>query len=1311
MTTLPLPLGWCQRWTDRKHSWRHRDQGGFDRRRYDWSVLEETARGFVERHHYSGSFPAARLSLGMHDRSGRLVGVAVLAVPVRAEVLTGPFPDLAPYRESVELGRFVLLDEVPANGETWFLARVFEHLRAATEVRGVVAFSDPIPAGHHRGAGGDAGHWGTDRGDGSVGNGSYAVNLRRRDRRLPDSRYKYLYERLGDHDFQQLVAALLTDKFPGFVPLPLRQADGGRDGIRRTVDRQILVYQVKWSLTGKERDPVGWLDKTVRDETTALRRLAADGVRHYTLVTNVPSTARRGTGTFDRLNKRLDEHARSLGFTTMECIWREALNGWVDNAPTETKWAYADMLAGWDLVRYLVAEHAETGKDHDLRRLVRNVAATQWSTDELVKFNQSDVDRERVVDLFVDVTADRVVTTSRTRPGRPLGGVGGAAHHLITTEVPLTLVRGAPGQGKSTLSQYLCQAHRAAFVPRELVPPTLTQAQQPRFPLRFDLSDYARWLVGIDIWAPPDEVQRRQRTRRPGKQATIECFIADLMSHDGGGVDVSADDVHDLFTRVPSLVVLDGLDEVGTPGVRTQIVKAIEQFAVRAQGFPVPVSVLVTTRPSAGELSEPTPDLFDVLALNPLSPEQRKDYLGKWCAVRGIHGQDGRTVRQQFDERSQEPFIAELIGNPMQLTILLDLLHQHGAATPTQRTDLYAQYVDLLLAREANKHPEVVRRYREELIEIIPFLGWYLHARGEENQIDGRMSVDDIKAAMRHFQRTYGHDESVVDKLFVGATDRLWALTGKLDGTYEFDVLSLREYFAARFLYRNAGEGDLDFDRADVVRALLPRPYWLNTARFYGGNAKGSDVYALAAAVEDVLTDEPTAAACVAAWTLVTDGVFARRPREARKIIAALCTDRNLPALLAALDRRDITALPRLPELPAEDGPDPTWERLTIAIKADPCGAETRMRVRVLRELLGARGQFSRWWMQHLAPAAGTAAQNAWVAVAAECEGAAGADLRFGHFTLDAPGAELLLNTGIVPERSSSLEAVLLDLVLAGECPDVTSIRCLPAQVAVALSPEVFFTQPGGGFIARNAQASRRRTEAITQLRKAGSPLAQVAAERRFGPGQRGSTFPWATVATALTETVGPCWLASEIALIGAASPLRLGYVKRPDRAPFGRAGHPSELLGQCRKNARDTDWWRSQLAGIDDELGHMQWALAVWTLADDPVRASLSSSWTGVFAALPTRRARVVRAAAARIARHGWMRSIDDTADTRYDVHTGPLISPHQNDATDPPADSSTTAPTAAPGTHSPGSMPTSLLTVARRAKWLKVDTQAVYR
>ena len=167
---------------------------------------------------------------------------------------------------------------------------------------------------------------------------------------MPESRHKYLYERLGDHDFQQLVDALLTLRFTEFVPLPLRQADGGRDGVDPA---KLLVYQVKWSVTGHQKDPVAWLDAEVRRESERIRRCAKEGARKYALVTNVPSTGRARTGTFDRLNVKLDEYSNKFGLE-MSCIWREALNAMVDSAPSETKWAYADMLAGWDLIRYLV---------------------------------------------------------------------------------------------------------------------------------------------------------------------------------------------------------------------------------------------------------------------------------------------------------------------------------------------------------------------------------------------------------------------------------------------------------------------------------------------------------------------------------------------------------------------------------------------------------------------------------------------------------------------------------------------------------------------------------------------------------------------------------------------------------------------------------------------------------------------------------------------------------------------------------------------------------------------------------------------
>ena len=100
---------------------------------------DNEAKEFVIEHHYSASFPAARFRFGLY-RGQILVGVAVFSQPlgdlVTAPLRCGPL-------ESVELGRFVLVDDVPANGESWFVARAFELLRKEG-IAGVVSFADPI---------------------------------------------------------------------------------------------------------------------------------------------------------------------------------------------------------------------------------------------------------------------------------------------------------------------------------------------------------------------------------------------------------------------------------------------------------------------------------------------------------------------------------------------------------------------------------------------------------------------------------------------------------------------------------------------------------------------------------------------------------------------------------------------------------------------------------------------------------------------------------------------------------------------------------------------------------------------------------------------------------------------------------------------------------------------------------------------------------------------------------------------------------------------------------------------------------------
>lgn len=133
-----------QRWNAGRDSYRPEGEV-IQTAEYDVAPIldNQVSKAFIQHHHYSGTYPAARFRYGLYRR-GELAGVAVYSHPCSDRVLTKVFPVQDDPTMAVELGRFVLLDHVPGNGETWFLARTFELLRTSGIV-GVVSFSDPMP--------------------------------------------------------------------------------------------------------------------------------------------------------------------------------------------------------------------------------------------------------------------------------------------------------------------------------------------------------------------------------------------------------------------------------------------------------------------------------------------------------------------------------------------------------------------------------------------------------------------------------------------------------------------------------------------------------------------------------------------------------------------------------------------------------------------------------------------------------------------------------------------------------------------------------------------------------------------------------------------------------------------------------------------------------------------------------------------------------------------------------------------------------------------------------------------------------------
>ena len=112
-------------------------------------IDKQTGKRFVEEHHYSNTYPVSRAQYGMfRHEDHKICGVAAFSVPAHNAVVARYADDASVKTDgnAVELGRFVLLDEVGKNGESWFLGQSFRQIKDKLPlIDTVLAMSDPIP--------------------------------------------------------------------------------------------------------------------------------------------------------------------------------------------------------------------------------------------------------------------------------------------------------------------------------------------------------------------------------------------------------------------------------------------------------------------------------------------------------------------------------------------------------------------------------------------------------------------------------------------------------------------------------------------------------------------------------------------------------------------------------------------------------------------------------------------------------------------------------------------------------------------------------------------------------------------------------------------------------------------------------------------------------------------------------------------------------------------------------------------------------------------------------------------------------------
>lgn len=691
---------------------------------------------------------------------------------------------------------------------------------------------------------------------------------------------KYDLERLGPFGFQDLCAAIAIRVFGAHVRPMGRGRDGGRDMVTTdrvrwsddTVWTGTTVFQVKHKerLSTPQADAaVLWQEIRAELNAWASPDSGRGAVPHQLVfVSNVPLSPVPGKGGFDALTTKINDWFSALTDDTAEehlnpadrraareerrarrqrmkplrswrILDRNHLTGMLD-AHRDVRLAVDGFLQAGDVLADL-SRFATTLSEDELAPALKQHARWALTNERKIYFDEAGADpkgfpiEQVVVDLPVHVSG-------ADDPEKVIRYVLDRGDHLLrpslaSLDKPRHLVVvGAPGNGKTTVSKFLVHAYRAAWLGEDsdlgdehqkTVAGTVKALKNlgrsvpanRRWPLRVDLAKFA-----VEKATDPD--------------FTLLTFIATSLSKQASSRGITKAVLGPWLRVWPSMLVLDGLDEVTEPTVRKGLVADVEAFVAEAETNDCDMLVVVTTRPT-GYDDELSATVFERVDLADLSLRDALNYGRLVTKVRVPDDESRRTgIIGLLEAAAGEESLQRLLRTPLQVLIMSIIAESAKRFSPS-RYELFWTYYRTIEQRERDKtlgFSALIRNHSAEVLDLHRRVGLLLQERAETaTGAESVLTPGDLHDAAWQVLNDAGYkpsegDKSLLDQIVTATTHRLVLLTPRHGGGFGFDVRSLQELMAALAL--TTGTVDEAIPRLKRIGAS---PHWRNTFLFAAG--------------------------------------------------------------------------------------------------------------------------------------------------------------------------------------------------------------------------------------------------------------------------------------------------------------------------------------------------------------------------------------------------------------------------------------------------------------------------------------------
>jgi len=454
-----------------------------------------------------------------------------------------------------------------------------------------------------------------------------------------------------------------------------------------------------------------------------------------------------------------------------------------------------------------------------------------------------------------------------------------------------TVLVGGPGQGKSTVTQWLAQTYRAEFLSGSVIAAgaevavALKKIKSRNGELDMPEVTARRWPVRVVLTELADYLAK-------SPDSSLLHYLAAKVS-DRSSFSVDSPMLRKWLALYPWLLLIDGLDEVPDSSNRAQVMTSIQDFFLDVSAIGGDVAAVATTRPQ-GYGDEFSPNDYRHFQLNSLHVDEALKYAEGLVGIRTGSGTPAaQKVMDRLIRASSEEHTQRLFESPLQVTILEILLEKLGKA-PSDRSRLYSAYYNVISQREQEKSgalSDLLQRYESDVTYLHRRIGFELQQRSSEvGETSAYISTEEFQQFIVDRFEFQGHSKDEVATLSrefeLLVTDRLVFLAKLQANRIGFELRSLQEFMASEFIV-NIPEHRVITE----VQRIAQSPFWRNVVLFAIGSIFAhrehlrAEVYLLC----DRLNDGSSASRVVLpgselALDVLRDGSCASMPRYSRSL-------------------------------------------------------------------------------------------------------------------------------------------------------------------------------------------------------------------------------------------------------------------------------------------------------------------------------------------------------------------------------------------------------------------------------------------